>query len=200
MVEARGGPLSFNTTSKRHASKIELKLGTLTWQSETIRYSDYPIALFPLPVASSISLNHPSLSPVAIDNVNCPLSLCTELDFSEAADQPLCPNALQCVLLVMPWPLPLRSLPHDPNSPHKPGFICTPIAQTAEEYLDYLWQQHQQGERLPPAVAQIWPHWKAGNERIEFDLDLIEDWWYLLLDAIVSEGYGGLCWLDEEEE
>ena len=102
----------------------------------------------------------------------------------------------------MPWPLPLRSLQFEPDleeftaQPAAQGLVCTPIAQTPEDYLEYLWQQHEQGEQLPPAVVQVWQH----RDRYKFDSDLIDDWWYLLLDAIVKEGYGGLCWLDEEKE
>ena len=176
---------------------------TISWEFERIRSTTNPRHHLDRqlhPVESSITLPPPASIPTSIRNVNCPLSLCTDLEAESDAD--LCPNALQCCLLVMPWPLPLRSLQFEPDledftAQHPAqGLVCTPIAQTPQEYLDYLWQQYEQGEQLPPAVVKVWEE----RDRFKFDPDLIEDWWYLLLDAIVSEGYGGLCWLDEADE
>jgi hypothetical protein len=79
------------------------------------------------------------------------------------------------------------------------GWMGTLVAQTATDYLDYLFEGHRdRGETLPPAVIATWA--RAEHTGTPLDPDVIDDWWYLLLREMVSQGYGGLCWLADAED
>ena len=79
------------------------------------------------------------------------------------------------------------------------GWEGTLVAQTAEDYLEYLFEGHRdRGETLPPAVIATWTNAERNVQPLE--QAVIDDWWYLLLRDIVSQGYGGLCWLEDAED
>jgi len=79
------------------------------------------------------------------------------------------------------------------------GWEGTLVAQTAEDYLEYLFAGHRdRNETLPPAVIATWAN--AERNGTPLDPDVIDDWWYLLLRDIVSQGYGGLCWLEDKDD
>ncbi|NJN29532.1 MAG: hypothetical protein HC824_03035 [Synechococcales cyanobacterium RM1_1_8] len=119
--------------------------------------------------------------------MHCAIHLCQDLG--------QCPHALQCSLYSLPWPLPMQRVEDGFGG----GWVGTLVAQTAEDYVAYLFEGHRdRGETLPPAVIATWA--KAERDGKPMDLEAIDDWWYLLLREIVSQGYGGLCWLGDKDD
>ncbi len=119
--------------------------------------------------------------------MNCAIHLCQDLTH--------CRHALQCSLYSLPWPLPIHRVEDEWGG----GWEGTLVAQTAEEYLECLFEGHRdRNETLPPAVIATWTNAERNGKPL--DPDVIDDWWYLLLRDIVSQGYGGLCWLEDKDD